>query len=73
MLTASFISEHNDCDGDGDGDDDDGDFLILLLQLILKLEIVDQWSTRIPPPHRRGWHCSKSQGNHFESDIADNR
>ena len=20
-----------------------------------KLEIVDQWSTRIPPPHRRGW------------------
>ena len=38
-----------------------------------KLEIVNQWSTRIPPPHRRGWHCSKSQGNHFESDIADNR
>ena len=38
-----------------------------------KLEIVDQWSTRIPPPHRRGWHCSKSQGSHFESDIADNR
>ena len=38
-----------------------------------KLEIVDQWSTRIPPPHRRGWHCSKSQGNDFESDIADNR
>ena len=37
------------------------------------LEIVDQWSTRIPPPHRRGWHCSKSQGSHFESDIADNR
>ena len=21
----------------------------------LQLEIVDQWSTRIPPPHRRGW------------------
>ena len=21
----------------------------------LELEIVDQWSTRIPPPHRRGW------------------
>ena len=20
-----------------------------------ELEIVDQWSTRIPPPHRRGW------------------
>ena len=39
----------------------------------LKLEIVDQWSTRIPPPHMRGWHCSKSQGSHFESDIADNR
>ena len=38
-----------------------------------KLEIVDQWSTRIPPPHRRVWHCSKSQGSHFESDIADNR
>ena len=38
-----------------------------------KLEIVDQWSTRIPPPHRRGWHCSKSQDSHFESDIADNR
>ena len=38
-----------------------------------KLEIVDQWSTRIPPPHRRGWHCSKSQGSHFESDIPDNR
>ena len=49
------------------------------------LEIVDQWSTRIPPAHRRGWqwamgngwnaieHCSKSQGSHFESDIADNR
>ena len=37
-----------------------------------KLEIVDQWSTRIPPLHRRGWHCSKSQGSHFESDIADN-
>ena len=30
-----------------------------------KLEIVDQWSTRIPPPHRRGWHCSKSQGSPF--------
>ena len=28
----------------------------------VELEIVDQWSTRIPPPHRRGWHCSKSQG-----------
>ena len=39
---------------------------------IQKLEIVDQWSTRIPPPPRRGWHCSKSQCNHFESDIADN-
>ena len=26
-----------------------------------QLEIVDQWSTRIPPPHRRGWHFSKSQ------------
>ena len=38
----------------------------------LKLEIVYQWSTKIPPPHRRGWHCSKSQGSHFESDIADN-
>ena len=38
----------------------------------LQLEIVDQWSTRIPPPHRRGWHCSKLQGSHFESDIADN-
>ena len=38
-----------------------------------KLEIVDQWSTRIPPPHRRGWQCSKSQGSNFESDIADNR
>ena len=48
-----------------------------------QLEIVDQWSTRIPPPHRRekvamgnGWiaieHCSKSQGSHFERDIADN-
>ena len=40
---------------------------------LIKLEIVDQWSTRIPPLHRRGWHCSKSQGRHFESDIADNR
>ena len=39
----------------------------------MELEIVDQWSTRIPPLHRRGWHCSKSQGSHFESDIADNR
>ena len=37
-----------------------------------KLEIVDQWSTRIPLPPRRGWHCSKSQCSHFESDIADN-
>ena len=27
------------------------------LKLLLQnqLEIVDQWSTRIPPPHRRGW------------------
>ena len=40
---------------------------------VIKLEIVDQWSTRIPPLHRRGWHCSKSQGSHFKSDIADNR
>ena len=23
--------------------------------LQIKLEIVDQWSTRIPPPHRKGW------------------
>ena len=23
--------------------------------ILIKLEIVDQWSTRIPPPHRRGW------------------
>ena len=38
-----------------------------------ELEIVDQWSTRIPPPDRRGWHCSKSQGSYFESNIADNR
>ena len=37
-----------------------------------KLEIVDQWPTRIPLPPRRGWHCSKSQGSHFESDIANN-
>ena len=22
---------------------------------LVQLEIVDQWSTRIPPPHRRGW------------------
>ena len=42
-------------------------------QVKIQLEIVDQWSTRIPPPHMRGWHCSKSQGSHFESDIADNR
>ena len=28
---------------------------------------------RIPPLHRRGWHCSKSQGSHFDSDIVDNR
>ena len=25
------------------------------LSYIIILEIVDQWSTRIPPPHRRGW------------------
>ena len=27
----------------------------LVIFLIKKLEIVDQWSTRIPPPYRRGW------------------
>ena len=47
------------------------------------LEIVDQLSTRIPPPHRRGWQWAmgglqlKIVPNHkaaiFESDIADNR
>ena len=42
-------------------------------EIQIKIQIVDQWSTRIPPPHRRGWHCSKSQGSHFESDIADKR
>ena len=28
---------------------------LLLTRSGNKLEIVDQWSTRIPPPHRRGW------------------
>ena len=46
---------------------------LLSPNLYSKLEIVDQWSTRIPPPDRRGWHCSKSQGSYFESNIADNR
>ena len=42
----------------------------MLTQIYIELEIVDQWSTRIPPPPRGGWHCAKSQGSHFESDIA---
>ena len=49
------------------------DAYVVPIHYLNQLEIVDQWSTRIPPPHRRGWHCSKSQGSHFESDIADNR
>ena len=45
-----------------------------------KLEIVDQWSTMIPPPHRRGWQWVDCNWTLFkitrqpsQSDVADNR
>ena len=30
-------------------------FDLCLKEPLSKLEIVDQWSTRIPPPNKRGW------------------